>query len=227
MSQYGGGSKTVREVREKFVGSFESVQTASRMDVIARFREGDEDAIREIYRRHGGSVRTVAASIVGDPELASEVVQQTFLKAWQAAASFDGDRELTPWLYSIARRTAIDVLRREGRRPQGVPAEEHETATATIGFTFERTWEAYEIRQALDALPAEERDVVRLSHLMGLKHAEIATKLGIPIGTVKSRSNRAHRRLAASLRHLLDDEVAANQTSSANQNPTGDVGLGE
>lgn len=178
--------------------------------VIARFREGDPDAVRAVYRKYSGAVHTVARSIVGDPELTADVVQQTFIKAWRAAASFDSTRDLAPWLYAIARRTAIDALRYERRPTRGDHAPETDVAVTPI--SFERTWEIFEVRRAIDDLPDEERSVVRLSHLDGLSHPEIAQRLEIAVGTVKSRSYRAHRRLAAVLSHLLPE----NQTTMPN-----------
>lgn len=175
-------------------------------DLAARFRRGDEDAVRAVYRRYGGAVTTVARSMVGQPELVEEVVQQTFVKAWRAAASFDESRDLAPWLYSIARRTAIDVLRRERRPTAG--DHEPETDVAITTLSFERTFEAFEVRQAIDDLPGDERAVVELSHRVGLTHSEIAIRLGVPVGTVKSRSARAHKRLAAALAHLAPPSVA-------------------
>jgi len=73
----------------------------------------------ELYREYGGAVHTVAISIVHDRELAADVVQQTFVKAWRAAATFERGREIAPWLYSIARHTAIDILRAEARPTRG------------------------------------------------------------------------------------------------------------
>ena len=70
---------------------------------------------------------------------------------------------------------------------------------------IERAFEAWELRRALDELPADERELVELSHLQGLTHTEIAEQLGVPVGTVKSRSFRAHRRLAARLGHLREN----------------------
>ena len=174
-------------------------------DVIARFRAGDEQAIRALYRAHGGAIFTVARSITGSRELADDVVQQTFTKAWQAADRFEPGRPIAPWLYAIARRTAIDVLRHERRPTTGGHAAEVDPGIA--GPSFERTWEIHEVRIAIDGLPPEEREVVRLSHLGGLSHPEIADRLGIPVGTVKSRSARAHRRLAAALRHLTTPDA--------------------
>jgi RNA polymerase sigma-70 factor (ECF subfamily) len=173
-------------------------------DDLPGFRAGDPDAVRAVYRRYAGAVHTVARSMVGDPELAADVVQQTFVKAWRAAASFDETRELAPWLYSIARRTAIDVLRSERRPTMGDHAPQVDVAVTTL--SFERTWEILEVRHAVDQLPDAEREVVRLSHLVGLTHVEIAERLQVPVGTVKSRSARAHKRLATALGHL--DETA-------------------
>lgn len=187
-------------------------------ELLDRFRAGDPDAVRVIYRVHAGAVHTVARSIVGDGALAAEVVQQTFVKAWRAAASFDRNRDLAPWLYSIARRTAIDVLRSERRPTRGDHAPEVDVGVTPL--SFERTWEVYEVRRAIDDLPAEEREVIRLSHLEGFTHTEIAERLDVPPGTVKSRSFRAHRRLAAALRHLLSEPGAGD---AANRSDMADV----
>ena len=171
-------------------------------DLIARFVAGDEAAVRAVVQQYSGAVRTIARSMVAEPELVSDVVQQTFIKAWKASSSFDPQRELAPWLYSIARRTAIDVLRKE-RRPT-MSDHEPEVDVSVTPLSFERTWERFEVRRALDQLSPDEREVIRLSHLMGVPHAEIADRLGLPLGTVKSRSNRAMRRLAAALGHLAE-----------------------
>ena len=179
-------------------------------DLVSRFRAGDEEAVRAVYQRYGGAVRTVARSMIREPELVADVVQQTFVKAWRAASSFDEQRDLAPWLYAIARRTAIDALRAERRPTKG--DHEPETDVAVTTLSFERTWEAFEVRRAIDGLPEGEREVVRLSHLVGLTHDEIAERLGVPVGTVKSRSARAHKRLAAALGHL---DPGANQRAGS------------
>lgn len=184
-------------------------------DDLAGFRAGDPEAVRAVYQRHAGAVHTVARSLVGDPELAADVVQQTFVKAWRAAASFEEGRELAPWLYSIARRTAIDALRSERRPTMGDHAPEVDPPVTTI--SFERTWEVLEVRQAVEQLPEAEREVVRLSHLLGLTHVEVAERLGVPVGTVKSRSGRAHKRLAAALGHLDESASSSAEAPAANR----------
>lgn len=170
-------------------------------DLIERFRAGDPDAVRDVYRQHAGAIHTVARSIVHDRELAADVVQQTFVKAWRAASRFEGNREIAPWLYSIARHTAIDALRSESKPTRG--GHDPEIEIGSTPETFEQTWERFEIRRAIDALPDGEREVVRRSHLLGQTHDQIASEMAIPIGTVKSRSGRAHKRLAAALDHLI------------------------
>ena len=115
-------------------------------------------------------------------------------------------RELGPWLATIARRTSIDIHRRESRRPttplDDVPPADSSVVELPVGV--ERSYEVAEVRAAIDALPADEREVVRLQHLEELTHTEVAERLGVPVGTVKSRSFRAHRHLAARLGHLRE-----------------------
>lgn len=168
---------------------------------LRRFSEGDRDAVREVYREYGRAVFTVALGALGDRGLAEEAVQQTFLQAWRAAGRFDPERDPGPWLYAIARRVAVDIHRRE-RRHQSV--DNPEAQVAVLSPSFEGTWEAWQVRSALDKLSAEERAIMRATHYLGLTLAETAERLGIPIGTVKSRSYRAHKRMATLLGHLKE-----------------------
>jgi RNA polymerase sigma factor (sigma-70 family) len=168
--------------------------------VVARLRDGDPDAVHELYERYGRAIFTVGYRALGDRSLAEEVVQLTFLKAWQAAATFDPERALAPWLYAIARRTAIDVFRREARHV----SSDHEIDIAALPPTFEELWEVWEVRTAVDRLPVGERVVIESMHYRGLTLQETADELGIPVGTVKSRSHRAHGRLASLLGHVRE-----------------------
>lgn len=169
--------------------------------LVAGFAAGDEHAVRAVYERYSGPILTVALSTLGKRGLAEEAVQTTMLKAWRAAGSLDTSRPLAPWLYAIARRVAIDIYRRERRA--ATPTDFADDDISVVPLSFERTWEAWEVRTALAALPAEEREVMRLCHLVGMTHAEAAAELGVPLGTVKSRSSRAHKRLASLLGHVV------------------------
>jgi len=175
--------------------------------VVAGFQRGEPDAVRTVYRQYGRLVHAVAYRALGDRDLADEATQQTFVQAWRAAGTFDASRELGPWLTTIARRVAIDLHRRRARRPAGalddVPADD--PAVVTLPPSMDQAFTVWQVRAAVEGLPPDERDVVRLQHHDGMTHAEIAERLGLPIGTVKSRSFRAHKRLAAQLSHLRED----------------------
>lgn len=173
------------------------------------FRTGSVEALAAVFDRYSGTVWTVAMSVLRDRALADDATQETFMRAWKSAASLSSPQGMVGWLVRIAQRTALDVRRREARPTQGGHAAEpeaHDPRFAETPRGVEGAWEAWQIRCALDALPPEEREVVRLAHYGQLTHSEIATSLGVPAGTVKSRSHRAHRRLATALRHLRAGE---------------------
>ncbi len=136
-------------------------------------------------------------SILHDHGLAADATQQTFIKAWQAATTYDANRELGPWIYAIARRTAIDIYRKSSRS-----VASDDVDITSLPPSLDTIWEVFEVRSAIDRLPDEERQVIKLSHFDGLTHVEIAEHMGIPVGTVKSRSHRAHQRLLELLRHV-------------------------
>lgn len=171
-------------------------------DLGDRFRAGDVAAMSELYHRYAGAVTTVARAALWSDDLVADAVQQTFVKAWDARDSFDSERPLAPWLYAIARRVAIDLVRRERRRQGSEPAE---VDLAVLPADLSAVWETYEVRAALDGLPQDERDVVRLHYFEDRTHNEIAQLLGVPLGTVKSRSHRAHQRLGEALGHLVSE----------------------
>lgn len=162
-----------------------------------RFRDGDEGAVKAVYERYRGPVFAISMSILHDHGLAADATQQTFIKAWQAATTYDADRELGPWIYAIARRTAIDIYRKSSR---SIASEDVDTTS--LPPALDTIWEVFEVRSAVDRLPDEERQVIKLSHFDGLTHVEIAEHMGIPVGTVKSRSHRAHQRLLELLKHV-------------------------
>jgi RNA polymerase sigma-70 factor (ECF subfamily) len=172
--------------------------------VRARFRDGDPEAVRAVYQSYGRLVYTVAHRVLGDRALAEEATQQTFLKAWRAAASLDENRDMGPWLATIARRVAIDVYRSEARRIAD-PIESvvaSDPALVSRPEPVEAVCDRWEVRRAVTELPQDEQEIVRMQHFEGLTHTQIAERLELPAGTVKSRSFRAHTRLAAQLAHL-------------------------
>ena len=170
-------------------------------EVVRGFAAGDEAAFSRVYQRYAGPMFTVALRMVGRRDLAADVVQQAFLQAWRAAAALDPDAPIAGWLFTITKRCAIDVWRKENRQQ---PTAEPEQATPDDAATapFEDIWEAWQVRSALTRLTSDECDVVRLAYFDGLTQTQIATHLDLPLGTVKSRTGRAHRRLGKLLAHL-------------------------
>jgi len=173
-----------------------------------RFADRDPDAIRQIYRRYVGPMLVLARSLLADSDLAHDAVQQAFLQAWRAASRFDPDRPLSPWLFAITRRACIDLYRRERRRPVlTTTGDAPERPDPVIDGDIERAWMVWQVREAIGTLAPEERDVIRLAYLEGFTLPEVAERLRIPVGTVKSRTFRAHRRLAHRLAHVRDDSA--------------------
>jgi RNA polymerase sigma-70 factor (ECF subfamily) len=176
-------------------------------EMLDAFRRREPGGTRAMYQAYGRLVYVIALRVLGEHDLAEDATQQTFVRAWQAAERFDVARDPAPWLATIAKRVAIDLYRREARRSTvaltAVPAGDRSLVTLPPDLdTLDTVWH---VRQAIDELPADEAVVVRLQHLEGMTHHEISDRLGIAIGTVKSRSHRAHRKLASLLRHLRSD----------------------
>jgi RNA polymerase sigma-70 factor (ECF subfamily) len=168
-----------------------------------RFRDGDIDALADVYDRYARAVWAVAMTVTRADHLAQEATQEAFIRAWNSAPSYDPDRDLGPWLLTIARYTALDLLRRELRSTRG--GHEPEQDGVVEPPAFDQIWLSWAVQEALRQLADHEREIVRLSFYENLSHAQIAERLLLPLGTVKSRSHRAHRRLAELLAHLRDD----------------------
>ena len=169
--------------------------------LVARLRNGDPDAVGRLYDEYGQRIFAVAYKALGDRSLAEEAVQLTFLKTWQAADRLEPDVEIGGWLYTVTRRTAIDLYRRESRHATvSLDAE-----IVALPTSFEELWQVWEVRSMIDRLPAGERAVVEAMHYRGQTMQETADELGVPVGTVKSRSHRAYVRLADLLGHLREE----------------------
>jgi RNA polymerase sigma-70 factor (ECF subfamily) len=172
-------------------------------DLASWFASGDADSVRVVYQTYGRLVFSIAYKVLGDTGLAEDATQQTFVQAWRAAGSYDPSRALGAWLTTIAKRVAIDVHRRERRHRNldNVDTAESDTLV-TLPPSAEQIHDVAAVRRALDELPAPDRELIRMQHFDELSHAEIADELEIPLGTVKSRTFRAHKRLAGILAHL-------------------------
>ena len=172
----------------------------------SRFASGDADSVRVVYQTYGRLVFSIAYKVLGDTGLAEDATQQTFVQAWRGAPTYDPKRPLGAWLTTIAKRVAIDVYRRERRHRHLVDVDTaDDPSLITLPPSLDQLEDVAEVRRALDELPSADRDLIRMQHFDELSHAEIARELHIPLGTVKSRTFRAHRRLAGLLAPLRAD----------------------
>jgi RNA polymerase sigma-70 factor, ECF subfamily len=178
-----------------------------------RLVDRDEHALVELIELASPWLLGVAESLLGDPDEAEEVVLEVFATAWDRATSLGpGHEMLMPWLLRITRNRAIDRLRRRarwrrktaragafGEIPSGQPVSAEFNEAARPG------WHVHEsVHRALAGLPPEQEEVVRLAYFGGLTQSEIAARLSIPIGTVKTRLRLAFDKLRTALSPLRD-----------------------
>jgi RNA polymerase sigma-70 factor, ECF subfamily len=164
-------------------------------DLIARVGEGDSGAFEVLYRRYSRPVFALALRRLGDRGRAEDAVQETFASIWRSAGSYRRERGPgAPWLYAVARNAIVD--RRRALGP--VPAEPVDEASSDAGpdERAESSWTAWRIHRALAELPDQERKLIELAYWGGLSQSEIADFVGIPLGTVKTRTRSALSRLA-------------------------------
>jgi len=167
-------------------------------DLLRRVADRDRDAFETLYRRYARPVYALAVRRLGDREGAEEAVQETFAAVWRSARSFRPERgAASSWLYAIARNAVVDRFR---ARPDPV-AEPPETISEQAGpdERAEAGWLAWRVHRAVSQLPQHEREVVELAYWKGLSQSEVASRLEIPLGTVKTRTRAALARLADAL----------------------------
>jgi len=175
-------------------------------ELVSAAARAEPEALRALYGRYGRMVYGLALRIVGDPPSAEEITQDVFLKAWQNAARYDPSLSGVPtWLSRIARNRAIDVLRERGRGERhGREARELLPTDGGRGgddpaIAHEHAALRDEVKEAVAALPENQRQVLLLAFFQGLTHSQIAERLGEPLGTVKTRIRDAMRALRAVL----------------------------
>ena len=160
-------------------------------DLLRAVGQGDRDrALPELYRRYERRLYGLGLRMLGDGGLAEELVQETFVRIWRTADRFDPERGTVPtFIFAIARRLAIDLW----RRPSSRPFEPESEAAGRPDTEFDQVLLQVAVRDALDSLSDAHRQVLELSYHSDLTQTEIARRLGISVGTVKSRSYHALR----------------------------------
>lgn len=172
--------------------------------------DGQADALSALYERYSRLVFSLARHITGDDGHAEEITLDVFTRVWQKADTYRAGRaKVNTWITSLARHRAIDVVRREQARPEGssvrldqvdydLHSRQPNPESAAVR-AFEQRW----VREAIAGLPEEQRQALSLAYYGGYTHQQIADKLGLPLGTVKTRIRLAMQKL----RHALDDVV--------------------
>jgi RNA polymerase sigma factor (sigma-70 family) len=167
--------------------------------LLARVGDGDETAIEGLYQRYGGACFGLARRILDDAQLAEDVVQQVFLALWKGTGYDPARGAVSTWLLSMTHHKAVDSVRREGARRRRLAGEQAMLELEAAGpGPDEVAWSrlrAELTRDALRQLPAEQREVLLLAYYGGYTQREIADMTGLPLGTVKSRTLTAMRRL--------------------------------
>lgn len=186
-----------------------SLADASDAALVVSIGRWHDDAMAEVFRRHGGAVFALAKRVLGDAGRAEEIVQEVFVRLWNQPERFDPERgSLRSFLLAQTHGRAVDLLRSDSARKD---REEREArATAEAGYDIEReVWDmavAERVRVAVMALPGDERKAIELAYFGGRTYREVAVELGAPEGTVKSRIRSGLKRMRTI---LADTSVGA------------------
>ena len=163
-------------------------------DALRRCAKGDRAALRRIYDLEAGRMLGVATRLLRRRSLAEEAVHDTFMQVWQRADSFDPLRgNARTWLYAVLRNRALNILRSEYRtdlvedfEPLGLVTDEEGPEAAML-----RLSDAGRLKTCLEQLEPKRRQAITLAYIQGLTHGELAGRLGVPLGTVKSWIRRS------------------------------------
>jgi len=182
-----------------------SLEDARDRDLVRRVAAGDEDAFRSLFRHHGPLAKALALRLVRQPFIAEEIVQEAFLALWRHPTAYREDRgTFRAWLMSTVHHRAVDAVRREeAQRRRSREWEPDQVIANDVGekvvdeadLTETRT----KVRAALDEIPPEQRRVLHMMYFEGKTQMRIAAELGLPLGTVKSRTLLGMRRLRSIL----------------------------
>ncbi|MFW6437627.1 MAG: RNA polymerase sigma factor [Armatimonadota bacterium] len=177
----------------------------SEAELLRASRAGDAEAFDHLVEAHYRSVYNTAYRMLRTPSAASDATQATFVRVWEALSSFRGDASFSTWLYRITMNVCLDELRRSKNRPLSLTVEDDDGEPAgerdMPDFSDEPSGTAEQrelqqlVHEAIGRLSDDFRAVIVLYDIRGLSYQEISEALGVPLGTVKSRLNRARQAL--------------------------------
>ena len=192
------------------------------LDLVARVQKGDKAAFRTLFDRYHRRAYSVALGVVKDPQAASDVVQDTFVKVWKAIESFEGTSSFFTWLYRILMNVAIDHVRkskkgsvvafderveRESEADEGDGGMVPKWTDINPGQVLSRKELAQKMEAALATLPEHHRAVILMRELDGLSYDEMAEIQGVPKGTIMSRLFHARKKMQIALTGYVDGDI--------------------
>jgi RNA polymerase sigma-70 factor (ECF subfamily) len=164
------------------------VRERSDEDLLQSIATGDEAALGELYDRYGRVAYGVAFRVLRDKALAEDAVQEAFLAIWRSARRYREERaKPSTWLLTLVHRRAVDLVRREDRRRAEPLEEPPEAAGTTVPEEADLRERRAAVQSALRRLPTDQRQALELAYYGGYTQSELAERLGVPLGTVKSR----------------------------------------
>jgi RNA polymerase sigma factor (sigma-70 family) len=176
------------------------------LELHRRLSAGDRGAFDELYRRYSPTAYGVAYRLTGQRLLAQDVVHDAFLALWRAPEGFDAARgAFRSFFLALVHHRAVDIIRREerirarGERAANLEPSEGEDPAERVADDDFVARRRREVRDALEGLSADQRQVLEMAYFRGMTQVRIAEELGIPLGTVKTRTFAALRRLRAAL----------------------------
>ena len=189
--------------------------------IVRKVLQGDVNAFEKLVTEYEKAVYAIAQRMTGNPEDSADMTQETFIKAYNSLGSFRGDSKFSVWLYRIANNVCLDFLRSRSRKPTvslSVEDDEGEETQLDVAdesqspeLLLERGLTRDAVRRGLDTLPPDYKQILLLREIQGLSYEEIASALGIDLGTVKSRIFRARKKLCT---FLIEDGNIPDFTSS-------------
>lgn len=182
------------------------VRDREEAQLLAQVAAGDRgEPLVALYRSYAGRIHRLGLRTLGDPGQAEDLVQETFVRLWQSAPRFDAERgSVRAFVFTLAQRAAVDQLRRASVRPRLVAAAQDGSVPEPVDPVggeelVERVVQEFTVREAVQRLSPKHREVVELTFDEDLSDAQIADRLGVPVGTVRSRTYYALRALRLDL----------------------------
>ena len=176
-------------------------------ELVYRVAGGDDRALSELYDRYSQPVYATGVRLLRDVSLAEELVQDAFTNVWRRAGTFDPERaSFSTWLYRITHNRVVDLARKRKVRP--ISLGEDPLQTVPGGPEPEASVDGWDVARALSRIPGEQREVLTMAYFQGLTHDEISQQTGVPLGTVKSRTTAALKKLRRAMATPLTEQEA-------------------